>query len=524
MKLPWFVLVLASFAASALARSAEAQAPSLSHSAPKLGRELTLGLDGAPPGASVRLYSSPGEVHSQTPYGLLELERGGLTLTASGLADPSGHFAHSELVPLDPALAETWRHYQALVQDPLAASGWVLSEAVHLRLVGPRLYETCSGLQWGDRRIPAELRVLSGMDLTTLAVIPLADEPLSSSSGQPVFTEDLARGAVVAGGDRLLIFDNFHFVPIAELPVNQANPELIPGTDGRSVVVLETDPARILWVDLAGVTVSDSLPLPNPVEHCWTASADGREAWLGESPAGERRLGLRRVDLAAHQVLEGVLIGIEWEGGISDLSSAPGLVFATSSHYQGYQAYILSLSTLDLSTSPPEVNVLQFPDWRAHLVQPVPEAAALVLTRLWAYGPGSERFDVSALTASPAFRALPSPPISAGRMNICSILPDGQSFWALDGWGYDDEWGNLLNWSFDAAQWRVLGLWGEGRPCAMELARDGLVQKAFVALDGTPDYYPNSLPSVEALDLTTQTWSRVRGGWGPASLRAITVP
>ena len=508
--------VLAALAVALLAQAAAAQVPSLSHSAPKLGNRLAITLEGATPGALVRLYSSPGETSSATPFGTLELERTGLTLIASGNADPGGEFSYQELVPLDPALAEVWNHYQALVQEPAAPKGWTLSQAVHLRYVGTRVYETCAGLTWGNRHVPPEMRVLSAIDDSTLAVIE------GLAGGTPVFTDDLALGALVLGGDRLVVFDNFRLERRASVWLGPSDGHLVPGLDGRSVVVFQPAAARLLWVDLESATVTDTLTLPLWVTPGWTSSEPGHEAWIGELDPGQRRPSLRHVDLEARVVLERVPVGDPLDDVVTASAWAPGLVFATSSYPVWPYGHVTSLSTLDLTASPPSVHVVQ-PGLVLGLT-PLVEADRLVLRSAFSLGPG-EHLRISTLSPTPAFRSLEIPASWSGDLNVRALAPDGNGFWLLDDcYGYDGGPGLLLHYSFERELWSLHGVWSFGGPNAMELARDGLVDKVYVALTGEADKPIQVLPEIHVLDRASSTWSQVSGGWTPTSLTTLSVP
>lgn len=92
--------------------------PRLEHTAPWLGRDLELALSEAPPFAAVRWLESDARGALPTPYGELELDRSLARVVATGTADANGRLDLTLPNALDPALAETEAHYQALVADP----------------------------------------------------------------------------------------------------------------------------------------------------------------------------------------------------------------------------------------------------------------------------------------------------------------------------------------------------------------------------------------------------------------------
>jgi hypothetical protein len=78
--------------------------------------------------------------------------------------------------------------------------------------------------------------------------------------------------------------------------------------------------------------------------------------------------------------------------------------------------------------------------------------------------------------------------------------------------------------SLPPLEWTVQGIWYPHDPCALELVRDALAQKVYVALDGNGDVPVKVLPEIHVLDLTTSTWTKVRARWGPRTLRALAAP
>jgi hypothetical protein len=513
-----------------LALPAAAQVPTLLHSAPKLGSLLELEVRGATPGASVRLFHSRGAGSSTTPFGRLELDRGALALLASGQASASGEVVFQQQIPLDPALAEVEGHYQALVEAPLAPAGWVLSEAVHLRYIGTRLYATGLGYIWTGLTLPAELRVLSALDGRRLGSIPLAAGALmpqmpGEDRGEPVLSADLSRGAVVPSPDRLVVFDNFELEALAALRLNGASLRLLSGPDGSSALVLEVGPpARILWVDLSSAAVADSLALPWPVSPLWCCTGAGNEAWVGEYVGDPSRAGLRRVDLETRKVLEGVLVGTSRDEGIMEVCSEGEYLFATLRHF-GMPPYNAgsALSVVDLSTTPASVASIQFTYTNCALPTPMTESGRFAITTSWMGGPSSHSIWSSSLRSPLDLNKLPPAP-GSGEVEFADLEPDGEGFWALHPCcDYDGGPGALLHFSFASQTWTAHQAYGVGGPHALALARDGLVYQLYAALDGLP-FGPFLRPSIEVLEVASGTITALDGVWGPQALWVLSVP
>jgi hypothetical protein len=139
-------------------------------------------------------------------------------------------------------------------------------------------------------------------------------------------------------------------------------------------------------------------------------------------------------------------------------------------------------------------------------------------------GPWGDGLALSRLSPVPEFHKLQLPPW-AHDLDIRTLVSDGPGFWLLDHCGgYDGAPGILAYHSPASSQWRLYGAWGHGGPDAMALARDSLVDKVYVAVDGSPDIPLQLLPELHVLDLSTQEWRVMEGGWGPTALTVLSVP
>jgi hypothetical protein len=274
--------------------------------------------------------------------------------------------------------------------------------------------------------------------------------------------------------------------------------------------------------------VSDSLTLPWPTSAHWTSPDGGHQAWVGESPAGQARPGLRRVDLVARAVLEGVVVGSPDDCTLRDVRSAPGQLFAAAHFHDPFNPWsdICSVSAVDLSVAPPSVQTIELGAVGAQALQPLPALGLLALATAWTGGPSSYALQLASLAAPLALRTVPPPPSHwlGNDIEYRAFETDGAQLWALHPCcDWDGGGGSLMRLSFTPLGWEEIGSYGWGSPHAMELAHDGLVHVVGAALDGVPCVGCPE-PGIDLLDVPTLTFRRLPGGWSPIALRALTVP
>ena len=370
--------------------SAQASTPHLRHtSAPFLGQALTLEVDGAVPNSPIDLYFSPEAGSYPTPFGVLELKRSRLLLLSHDLTDAAGSFTHAFTIPLDPGLAETGAHFQALVGDPGAPAGRVFSDAIHARFLGPRVYAGHAG----------GLDVLSGISDSVVASVSY--DAGVYPYGKPVFDATFSRGAVMSTARELLFFDPFFGTVEGTMSFSSDCVKALI-TDGarRTVFVLESGgsaQARIHAVDLLSGTETSHLDLPNPAGWIWCEGSPGVEIFLGErDPSGNSAI--RRVGM---DPLADLGSGIVGGSGILEMIYTGGQVFSSM-----YGA--LSRSRVVGSTIVTRTNGLGL--WRALVLTAMPDVDWIVAGEFW--GPESHmvKIPISRVGAPIPLQSTPHPP------------------------------------------------------------------------------------------------------------------
>ncbi len=382
------LLALAS-GTSPLAR-AQGAGPHLEHGAPWLGSDLTLAVVGAPPHTLVRLLESDVAGALATPYGLLELERTSVHVVAAGQSDASGRFEASLPIPLDPALAETFVHYQALVDDATAPAGAVLTAALHLRRVGPRFYAGSQGIgaDVSAGPEPGGLAIVSAVTREVVATVdygvPASGSPATSTDAQPVFADDLSRGAVMASPTRLILFDPFTGANLGTLAFESSSRKLARGARG-AVFVLSPgqhgagQPARLHAVDLATATVVSTLELPRASTGQWIWNRDRDEVVVVELDGDPAWRYLRRISLQGPVDLGAVALGGQGSLGVTGLASSGDLVLAGTfdSDLCSGGGGGATLTRIDYGSAPPLVQHVQ-PSGSSFVLTPVPAVGTLV--------------------------------------------------------------------------------------------------------------------------------------------------
>jgi hypothetical protein len=522
---PWrCALALLAFPSLALAQVPVLE---LTHSGARLGRPLELRLTGAPPGASILLLRSDGRGCAQWPEGLLELERDTLRPLALGRAEADGTWSLALEVPLDRALAERPLSIQALVQDPLAPAGWVLSPPAHLQLAASRLYATCWG-SWIHSAAPAELRVYSALDEALLGVIPLDPRPLIPAprqqvdDGKPVFSADFARGAVVASAERLVIFDNTTFQVHGRVTLTgPAAGTLLADPDGESVLVLEVGPpARILRVHLGDVAVTAVLDLPHSVAPVWVTTRGGAEAWIAEEIGGPAVHG---VDLATLTPLEHVSLPPRTGSSFTALRAVEDILVATTvgplvfPFWDG-GGHLIRLDTSHTS----DLQAQWFSLLRPYAPTPLPHLGLFVLPLAYLHGPAPSTVHLSRWNDLFVSRLLPPTTTPFADSSFRAFEPTLDGLWTIE----DDSWGgdpsHLLHLALPQGVWSDWGSWINGTAMALAVVRDPLVHKVYVSIDGFEANFQR--PELFVLEPELPQSRVVPLGWGPQALRAVTVP
>lgn len=521
-------------------------APSLDHGAPQLGQELTLSLGGAPAGASVRLFFAPAREDLATPYGLLELDREGLVLLAAGTADALGSWSHVLSIPLDPLLAEVEGHYQALVQDPSAAVAPQLSEAVHLRLLGPRAYTLCSGLKdYGgpSMGVRGKLFVHSVVDGAVAAAIEMGTDDVGQgwNSGlpgpwRPAFGANLARGAALADAHSVVVFDNFQGVPLAKLPTEQASPTLLAGPDGRHVFLLERVddplPARVRVLDLETAAFVGTLELPGPSPGHWVAGAVSGQAFVSELDVASGRTRLRRVDLVGLQALDAFDVGDPTSVNFRNLDAWDDWLYASTLDSGAGQPQS-GFFTAARSVGPPAPQVATFSSTYVSGFVPVPASDVLLVGSHSSFLPGTGQLSSSRLADPTALAPVQTPPLGEWFTLGPSVVRD-EFVWILASAcpgcpapvTKDGE--PAVLWRLDTVDgsWRKYPVeWWDAPPVWMAQARSPLVERLLLPRNGDRTSFDPVDPTMLVLDPGTGTavgsWPL---DWGPLETYVLDLP
>jgi hypothetical protein len=499
-----WILTLTALPVGAAQAPCETTAAQLEHSAPWVGGALELALDGAAPGASVRLFHSPSEVHSQTPYGLLELDREGLGLAAGGQADANGHWAVSLAIPLDASLVEVGGHYQALVQGPVGPA--TLSAAVHLSYLGPRSYTLCAGqVQHLDEHPTLDVHALA--DGSRVASIALGAWPQTNCPDQgrwrPVFSANLARGAFLSGCGELVVIDNFHCTVVAVLAVESAYQRLLRSADGRLAYVLE-EPAsgaavRIRALDLETATFVATLELPDTCSPFWALDETTQVAFVQDVDPLSGQFLARRVDLAGWQVLDALPLGTARDVAAGGLEVVNGWLFAAAK--KTGSLWHNSLCALDLHGSGGSVSV-PFGSYVAHSPVAVPSVQRLFLGAGSGIGPAHEEVFVAPLDEPQQLAWVPSTPNEPFTFGP-SVVRD-ERLWVLAK-SYDSDHAARL-WNLDALAltWSATSdFWVAPWPVTLLAARGPLVDVLLMPRSGSRTAWATFEPALLALDPDT---------------------
>lgn len=389
------ISILVSCALAAATAAAQAP-PRLAHGAPWLGHDLPLTLSGAPPFASVRVLESDAAGTLATRAGRLELDPASTRVAGVGTTDADGRFELAIPIPLDPALAETEVHYQALVAAPSAPGGVLRSEAAHLRRLGPRVYAYLHGRPEHATAGPAPgaLLILSLCTRELVAALDLG-VPQTYSPGiedlpRPVFTADVSRGALMREGE-LVFFDPFSGAELERLALPGVEQELALSADGVTAIALEPGvdwdgdpiaPARLHLIDLAaGVEVGAS-ELPRSSTGTWEWDAERDEIYVAEvehASAGPKYV--RRMRLQTMEDLGEIGVGSDEAYAVTRLASAGTSLFVATQNTAGCTEGSGTgiLQRIDYAFDPPRVESLQT-DHGFHSLTPALELGSLVST------------------------------------------------------------------------------------------------------------------------------------------------
>ena len=312
--------------------------PTLDHSAPFLGRVLELEVAGGVPGQSVRLLESTAADEVELPIGTLELDRSRLTIAGQGTIAADGTLRFEVPLSSDPGAAETELHFQAWVADPTAPAGAVLSEAAHLRILGPRVYVGCQGSGAVQSYGRAGLWVASAVHESMVLHIDVgAPQPLDFGAVEAnvVLTPGHSRGAWMSSPRELLVFDPFFGGIEARVRFQEASRTLLTDSSGTRLAVLETGgpagKARVHLLDFETAAPLGVIELPERASGHWASAGDGT-AYVAVLDAEDHTY-VRRVGLDDGLVHESVAVGNARSNAILELVLAADQLFVATRSY-----------------------------------------------------------------------------------------------------------------------------------------------------------------------------------------------
>ena len=507
-------------ALSILCGSANSQSPAhLSHGAPFLGHPLTIRIEGAAPSAAIDLLFSPTAGSFDGPYGHLELARGSAQTVATGVALPDGTWSIDFPVPLDAALAEKERHYQALVDDATAPAGRRLSDAIHIRLLGPRMYAGHAG----------GFDVYNAVDDTVVTHVAFA----STTFAGPVFDASYSRGAVMSNPRELLFFDPYFGGVQGTVPfASDCSSTLITDPSHSTLYVLEMGgeaAARIHAVEFSTGVETSYLDLPNPVGGSWCEGSPGVELFVGEVELTGQS-SIRRIGMNPLADLGSSIVG----DPNTTRGGAPGVL------YGGGQ--VLSSST---STEPDPPHFVNGAFSRSRVVGSTITTSTMLLGRAvltdLAMVPDANRLIAGMqLTLPGPFFAMLQTSLSGNRPWIdlppgyfppghlppvyaISIVADGTTVWIVGRYDVLEFPSYLYRLDFVTNSWTMYPeAWPRSFPCAAGLVRDALDHELWVASLGSPSF--GMRPKITVIDELHGTSRRIPLVHDVQALYAVPIP
>ena len=512
-----FTARVATFVAAlpVLCGSADSQIPAhLSHTAPFLGHPLTIRVEGAAPSAAIDLLFSPSAGSFDGPYGHLELARGSVQTVATGVALPDGTWSVDLPVPLDPALAETERHYQALVDDPSAPAGRRLSDAIHIRLLGPRMYAGHAG----------GFDVYNAVDKTVATHVNYAPEVFA----KPVFDASFSRGAVMSTSKELLFFDPFFGGVQGTIPfATDCSSTLITDASHSTLYVLETggdSAARIHAIEFSTGAETSYLDLPNPVGGSWCEGSPGVEMFVGEAEL----TGQSSIRLIGMQPLADLGSGIvgdpTWPCGAPPVLYAGGTVFSwvmvpdPQSPY--YPDGLISRSRVvgsEFST-----NTVGIGRSGLYAATPVPEAGLVLAALQSTMGPGAALVKIP-ISPSRSISGLPWIDGTTFMEQPNFMEADGKTAWVVGHIEASEGDFLLFRFDFETNTWtRYPNWWFMDYPTARGVIHDALVHEFWVA--AAADSYNGIRTRLTCVGEVPGNWQRVPLPHRVDSLFAVPIP
>lgn len=489
--------------------------PRLHHTAPFLGSTLTLSVDGAPAFASVDLYFNTEAGTFATPYGTLELKRSGCQVLATGTADASGLWSYDLAVPLDPALAETGAHFQAIVTDSAAPSGRVLTDPFHGRYLGPRVY---AGHDSG-------MYIVSALTDGILANVPFAS--ISSGvrhEGKPVFDADFVQGAVMSTPRELLFFDPYFAGVLGTVPfANDCSRILVTDGARRTAYVLElaagATPPRLHAIDLATHAETSYLDLPYSVEGLWCAGEPGVDVYVAEHDSSGTAI--RRIGLDPLADLGSVHVGGTVSTMFQDLFYSSGVLVVSTLGVSGFDI-LGSLTRCEVAPSGLEANAFDLGRIQLKPLAAVPAVGRALagFSPTWTGPAGSlTEFKLHSIRGPTFVPYAPTGP----DFFVRDVAVDGTLAWILAAGDDDNQCPRIYKLDMADYHWTVYPfVWCLSGVNEIEMLHDALARKVWVPTPGNVSMAVR--PSITVVDDLHGTSTKIRLADDVRVLHAVPLP
>ncbi len=465
-----FALLASAFGTAAVA------APDLEYTAPYLGATLSVDVEGAVPGSTAALFFSPQQVEIVVPQGTLELNPAQLINLGSATVAGDGSTTFTLTLPTSTNLAEARIHLQAYVASGIG----VLSEAIHARLLGDRVYIGQRAAAFG---VSDQTLVYS--DTRAEEVFSVEYVGASGAVGAPVFSANRALGAFALESSGVRVFDNVEGGVVASAGSATTHERLFVHPDGASFFEKSLDQITRVAFETGAVLDVVAIPGPTSLAYGWVVNSDATEAFV-ETRVGLRPA-LRHLDLVSGTDLGLLTLGAADHSVLSQLEFEGGLVLAST---WGPGAARATLTQLDVSAQPSTAilsdvglarvdGFLAFPDlvtlytWRNAQPPNVGSGESFEMTRL-----------VLGAASLPAAVAAPVPALGSSNVQMSFVERVGPSnAWFARKCCLDppssDEQGSL--WSFDA----LTEAWGSTPqflnfgPLGLAAIQNGSTQRAY---------------------------------------------
>ncbi len=405
----------------------------MEHSAPWLGGDLSLQIEGAQPSSQVRWLVAPTAGSLMLPFGELELERSTIQAFAGSTTDSNGSSSVSLSLDALTYAAEDELHIQTLVVDVTQPSGFVLGEAKHLRVLGPRFYVGCRGEDTPPQAENGALLAISEDSGSTIFEI-VHNRVLTGERGHgratPRFSANMDVGAVMISPSELLLFDPFFGTELARIPFATASRDIFVHPDTTGVWVLDqgSGPSRVNLVDFDTLTITNQVFLQQPVSWYWCATEDGREAWIGEHYSFTGQTAALRFNLETGQVGESIPLGTVGNARFTDLTCAAGQVFVGTATQAGIGNWFGYRSRIQFTAGGHFVTTDSAFTTEFSMFTAVPDAGAMLFSSIMpeipAWSLSAQRLAVPTVTHPFALPWV--------YLRVASTAVEGTGVWVLD--------------------------------------------------------------------------------------------